>query len=79
MFKRTKMYAMGGGVKGRKYAASGGPFKKNTKYMSKGGPGNSRKNTKYMSKGGPGMKRSKYASGMGANKQTKYKAKGGAI
>ena len=49
---------------------------KGPKYMSKGGPGNSRKNTKYMA-GGGGMKRSKYASGMGANKQSKYRAKGG--
>ena len=32
MFKRTKMYAMGG-VKGRKYAANGGGMKR-TKYAS---------------------------------------------
>ena len=28
MFKRTKMYAMGGGVKGRKYASNGGAMKR---------------------------------------------------
>ena len=52
MFKRTKMYALGGGVKNTKGMAKGGASTKNTKgtkYMAKGGAS---KNTKGMSKGG---------------------------
>ena len=58
MFKRTKMYAAGGPVKGTKYMAKGGAgtniwqwaeLCKRYKYMAKGGAA---KGTKYMSKGG---------------------------
>jgi len=37
MFKRTKMYAAGGPVKGTKYKATGGAVMKGAKYKAKGG------------------------------------------
>ena len=37
MFKRTKMYAKGGGVKNTKYMAKGGGAMKGSKYSAKGG------------------------------------------
>ena len=64
MYKRTKMYAKGGGVKGRKYAAKGGGMKK-TKYMAKGGAS---KGTKYMAKGGS-MKGTKSTTGASQDHQ----------
>ena len=59
MFKRTKMYALGGGVKNTKGMAKGGASTKNTKgtkYMAKGGAS---KGTKGMAKGGASMKGTK--------------------
>ena len=37
MFKRNKMYALGGGAKKTKGMGKGGASNKGTKYMAKGG------------------------------------------